>query len=168
MSTPLFSGTWNYTLDAKGRVIVPPEFLARLGDFPSLTCGPDHCLYLLPETAWEELLRRHGRDAVGFHAVYGVWRRNVVTTPVLPGRPSRRLQIPHPLYTLARLSPGCEVAVVGAGRGVVLCEWQHWLTLLEDGRPLRVLWQLFASEAPPVSTLLDLSLLAFQPAREVA
>ena len=51
-----FSGKYNHTLDAKGRVIVPAKFKKNLGDSFMLSLGMDGCLYLFTNERWEEFM----------------------------------------------------------------------------------------------------------------
>ena len=48
----MFSGTYQNSIDPKGRVIVPAKFRDGLGHDFVLTKGQDGCLYLYPRDEW--------------------------------------------------------------------------------------------------------------------
>lgn len=54
------NGTYNHTIDGKGRLIVPSKFREELGENFVITKGLDGCLFVFPELEWktfEEKLR---------------------------------------------------------------------------------------------------------------
>ena len=48
----MFYGANYNTLDAKGRLIIPKQFRAQLGDSFMMTKGLDGCLYVFPMSEW--------------------------------------------------------------------------------------------------------------------
>ena len=48
----MFMGEYNHTIDAKGRLIVPPKFREILGDNFIVTKGLDGCLFVYPNDEW--------------------------------------------------------------------------------------------------------------------
>ena len=56
----MFMGEYNHTIDAKGRLIIPPKFREILGDAFVVTKGLDGCLFVYDNEEWkrfEEKLR---------------------------------------------------------------------------------------------------------------
>lgn len=51
----MFKGEYNHTLDAKGRIIVPAKFRETLGDLFVVTKGLDGCLFVYPNSEWENI-----------------------------------------------------------------------------------------------------------------
>lgn len=51
----MFIGEYQHNLDEKGRIAIPTKFRAALGEGAVVTRGLDHCLFLYPMTAWQEL-----------------------------------------------------------------------------------------------------------------
>ncbi len=49
----MFTGEYNHSIDAKGRVIVPAKFRELLGDEFVVTKGLDGCLFAYPTSEWE-------------------------------------------------------------------------------------------------------------------
>lgn len=47
-------GEYEYNLDSKGRLVIPPKFREFLGDEFVLTKGLDHCIFVFPMEEWQE------------------------------------------------------------------------------------------------------------------
>ena len=54
----MFLGEYEYKIDAKGRVPIPPKFRARFGEGLVLGRGPDRCIIACPPTLWDEITER--------------------------------------------------------------------------------------------------------------
>ena len=50
-------GEYQYSMDDKGRVIIPPPFREFVDDGLVITRGMEGCLYIFPLTAWERIER---------------------------------------------------------------------------------------------------------------
>ena len=50
----MFSGTYQNSIDTKGRVIMPAKFRDELGHDFVLTKGLDNCLFIFPAAEWEK------------------------------------------------------------------------------------------------------------------
>ena len=50
----MFMGTYNHSLDTKGRIIVPAKFRETLGDSFVISPGLDGCLFAYPKEEWEK------------------------------------------------------------------------------------------------------------------
>ena len=51
----MLTGTYEHTIDAKGRVILPADLRAALGEHFFITKGLDQCLSIYGENEWAEL-----------------------------------------------------------------------------------------------------------------
>lgn len=51
----MFKGEYNHSVDAKGRIIVPAKFREILGDVFVVTKGLDGCLFVYPNSEWENI-----------------------------------------------------------------------------------------------------------------
>ena len=49
----MFTGSYEHTVDTKGRLIVPSKFREELGNKFIITFGLDGCLYMYPMNKWE-------------------------------------------------------------------------------------------------------------------
>lgn len=54
----MFTGSYEHTVDAKGRVIVPSKFREELGEKFIITFGLDGCLYMYPMNKWENFVNQ--------------------------------------------------------------------------------------------------------------
>lgn len=54
----MFIGEYSYTIDDKGRVIVPPKFRNKLLDGCVITRGLDHCLWVYSFPEWQRLAEK--------------------------------------------------------------------------------------------------------------
>lgn len=121
----MLMGTYNHTLDAKGRLIVPADYRKSLGETFYMTRNPDHCLAVYPEEAWNEL------------------REKMDTLPKISSEPARRLRrfyfgnsvllesdkqgrilIPQPLREYAGLRK--EVTLIGVDDHVEIWDRTLW------------------------------------------
>ncbi len=51
-------GTYDHSIDTKGRVIVPAKFRENLGDSFVVTLGLDGCLFVYPEDEWSDFVQQ--------------------------------------------------------------------------------------------------------------
>lgn len=51
----MFRGEFLYSLDEKGRVVLPPKFRRELGDVVIVTRGFDECLWVYSQKEWERV-----------------------------------------------------------------------------------------------------------------
>lgn len=49
----MFSGTYQHTIDQKGRIIIPAKFRGELAPGFVLTRGLDNCLFIYPQSEWQ-------------------------------------------------------------------------------------------------------------------
>nr|MBP3598155.1 division/cell wall cluster transcriptional repressor MraZ [Eubacterium sp.] len=54
----MFMGTYDHSIDTKGRVIVPAKFREPLGDSFVVTLGLDGCLFGYPEEEWMDFVKQ--------------------------------------------------------------------------------------------------------------
>ncbi len=54
----MFMGTYDHSIDTKGRVIVPAKFREPLGDSFVVTLGLDGCLFVYPEEEWMDFVKQ--------------------------------------------------------------------------------------------------------------
>ena len=52
------TGTYEHTIDGKGRLFIPSRLKEELGDTFHLSMGTDQCLTIYPQSAWEALCSR--------------------------------------------------------------------------------------------------------------
>src|SRR3990172_4384624 len=60
----MFRGEHHYSLDDKGRVVIPPKFRRSLGDTAVVTRGLDECVALYAPTEWAKNEKKLQAQAV--------------------------------------------------------------------------------------------------------
>ena len=60
----MFIGTYNNSIDAKNRMIVPAKFREELGYKVVLTLGIDNCIYLYPMKEWEVFMEKFAKQPI--------------------------------------------------------------------------------------------------------
>lgn len=116
-----FTGTFIYTVDPKGRVIMPRRFRERLGTPFILTKGIGGCLLAMPRERWQPLVERYGNDSILFQRFYLAG-----AVECRPSPRSGRFLIPHPLREFAEIFPTQEATVAGVGQAVEIWNKHHW------------------------------------------
>jgi MraZ protein len=130
-----FLGEYRHALDAKGRLILPAKFRARLEAGLVITKGLDRCLWCMPQAAWEQWAERlTERVGVGDPRARDFAR--FIFAGASEGRPDRqgRIFVPEPLRRFAGLER--DVAVIGAGPRIEVWSWERWAErqrALEEG-----------------------------------
>ncbi|HEX3550329.1 MAG TPA: division/cell wall cluster transcriptional repressor MraZ [Candidatus Elarobacter sp.] len=116
---PLFTGSFEHTLDDKGRLVVPLRFRERLGGGFFLTIAhPDPCLAIYPAEYWSEIVARIG-DAAVKDARYRSWVRYLFAhTEEINVDANGRLVIPPHLRAWAGIEK--EAVLIGSMRRVEL------------------------------------------------
>ena len=52
------TGTYEHTIDCKGRLFIPSRLKEEMGDSFHLSMGTDQCLTIYPQNAWDALCQR--------------------------------------------------------------------------------------------------------------
>lgn len=116
----MYSGTFVYTVDPKGRVTMHQRFRALLGDPFMLTKGLGGCLLAVSKEQWERVMDRFARS-VTFQRFY-----QAAAHEARAHERTGRFLVPAPLREFAHVRPGADVAVVGIGDGVEVWDKERW------------------------------------------
>ena len=54
----MFTGEYEHSIDAKGRIIVPAKYRDGLGENFTVTLGLDGCLFVYPDKEWESFVEK--------------------------------------------------------------------------------------------------------------
>lgn len=54
----MFMGQYEHSIDTKGRVIIPARYREELGENFVVTRGLDGCLFLYPQTEWQNFVEK--------------------------------------------------------------------------------------------------------------
>lgn len=134
-------GEFQYSVDDKGRVIIPPAFRDFVEDGMVVTRGMDGCLFVFPMGSWQQiedhltelpLTDPSARNFVRFF-YSGAAKAKLDSTG--------RISLPAPLRKFAAVEG--DVMVVGAPNRLEIWNEERWLANLEG-----------VQESPPAPELL--------------
>ena len=118
----MLMGSYQHTIDPKGRVIMPAKFREELGELFYATKGPDESIIVLSKEAWEELgakicamPRGQAKDV----------RRFLFSSAaeLIPDKQGRIL-LPPVLRDFAHLDK--DVVIIGTGSQVEIWDETRW------------------------------------------
>ncbi len=121
----MFLGQYTYTLDSKGRLIIPAAFRKALdGEKVVVTRGLDRCLTLYPLAVWNEIAAKV--NALPITDPKGRALRRLLFADAVDAALDRqgRLLLPERLRDYAALER--DVVVVGLDRFIELWEPHRW------------------------------------------
>lgn len=127
----MFLGEYQHSLDAKGRLILPVRFRARLAEGCVLTPGQDHCLYVYPGEEWEQVSEQLIQSRISSskaRAFTRFWFSG--STEEIPDKQGR-VHLPEQLRGYANLDR--EVAVLGVGRRIEIWDRERWAAKRAEG-----------------------------------
>lgn len=116
------TGTYEHTLDAKGRLAMPARLREEIGDCFYLAMGTDACLTLYPLAVWDELCQQaegleEEEDIETMEVFFAQAYRCTVDA-------QNRIVIPPPLRAFAQLER--DVVIVGANRVARVWNAARW------------------------------------------
>ncbi len=110
----MLTGTFDHTVDDKGRLFLPAKMREELGSVLYLSQGLEPCIRLYSEREWEALAEKTadiplytGGDL--FRILFSAAERVTVDS-------HGRILLPPRLKEYASISPGSAIKVLGAGR----------------------------------------------------
>ena len=120
-------GTYQHSLDAKGRLFIPARLRDELGEEFFVTISPERCLTAYSIKSWESMLAKISeRPKMDQRKVRSIFSH---AAPVeLDGQ--GRILIPQALRDYAKLSK--NVAVVGVGECAQLWDADAWAAVDAD------------------------------------
>ncbi|MBI2830982.1 MAG: division/cell wall cluster transcriptional repressor MraZ [Chloroflexi bacterium] len=122
----MFFGEFEYKVDEKGRVPVPPGFRKELSAGVVLTPGPDGCIAIYPLQAWKKVADSIAASSTPIpraklrklnRAMFGTAFRLIVDG-------QGRIALPAPLREYAGLQD--DVVIVGVDNTLELWDKQAW------------------------------------------
>ncbi|MEA3396824.1 MAG: division/cell wall cluster transcriptional repressor MraZ [Chloroflexota bacterium] len=133
----MFLGQYTYTLDTKGRLIIPSRFREGLTAGVVVTRGLDRCLTVYPLEVWEEIAQKV--NALPITSPQGRALRRLLFADASDAIPDRqgRILIPERLREYAELPSTGEVVVVGLDLFLELWNPQRWAE--ENARELEMM-----------------------------
>jgi MraZ protein len=115
-------GTYQYALDAKGRVFVPAKLREELGDVIYVSKGVDNCLFVYGAPEWGKIEEKL--------AAMPVSRARYLQRSIFPSAArfeldaQGRILLPQALREHAELAK--DVAIVGVGNRAEIWSLENW------------------------------------------
>lgn len=118
-------GTYNHTLDPKGRIIIPTKFREQLGDEFIMTLGSDHCIAIYSEEAWKEMLAKLANTPAWSNEEIRMFKRNLYgfATNIELDKQGRAL-LPNNLREYAMLDK--DVLLIGVDDHIEVWNKANW------------------------------------------
>jgi MraZ protein len=121
----MFMGTYEHTLDAKGRMFIPAKFREELGeDFIICKWILHNCLYMMPRKEFETFSAELNTTAMANEDAALIDRLLYPSAQTLDLDAQKRVLIPADLREYANLTK--DVAVVGVRSRVELWDLETW------------------------------------------
>ena len=120
----MFLGEYQHTLDAKGRLILPVDFRARLAGGCVLTRGQETCLSVYAPDEFDRIAEKLSRAPQGNASARNLIRQFFSGARQEVPDKQGRVMIPEPLRAYAHLQR--DVAVIGAGLRIEVWDRPTW------------------------------------------
>ena len=137
----MFLGEFEYKIDEKGRVPVPPKFTRELREGVVLTAGPERCIVAYPIAEWRKLAATLTTGSMARSKLRRLSRAIFATAFSLNLDGQRRIALPVPLREYA----GIEDEVVIAGVNTYLELWNKEQWEAEKAISQEQAWQIIES-----------------------
>jgi MraZ protein len=121
---PRFWGEFEHTVDDKGRVVLPQELRAGLGEDFVATRGPDQSIYLFPQAVWNLIEAKLNGALLQRHA--GFLQRLFGGRTICKLDPQFRLAVPQHLRDWAEVSRSHTAVIMGRGPYVEVWSKHIW------------------------------------------
>ena len=121
-------GTYEYAVDAKGRLTIPPKFREELGETFTVTQGLDACIFVYPQSTWKELEAKI--NALPMAKSKGLQRFFLSSAQELTLDSHGRVLLPQELRQFAGL--GKEAVVIGVSGRAEIWSKDKWIAYKEQ------------------------------------
>jgi len=137
----VFFGEFEYKIDEKGRVPIPPRFRKELAAGVVLTSGPEECITAYPMAEWKKLADTLTGGSLTQSKLRKLYRAFFATAFNLVIDGQGRIAIPAPLREYAGIED--EVIVAGANNYLELWNKEKWQE--EKALSQQQAWQIIES-----------------------
>lgn len=120
----MFFGEFEYKLDEKGRVPVPPRFRRLFKDGVVLAPGAEMCITVYPLVEWKKLAENLTSSAVSRSKLRRLKRALFAAAFNLRMDSQGRIALPNPLREYAEIVD--EVVIAGANNYLEIWNKVHW------------------------------------------
>lgn len=119
----MFMGTYEHSIDTKGRVIIPAKFREQLGESFVVTLGLDGCLFVYPEEEWEDFVKQL-RELPGSKEARKLQRYFMAGAAPCDADKQGRVLIPANLREKVGLEK--DIVFVGVMSKIEIWSKEHW------------------------------------------
>ena len=120
----MFFGEFEYRIDEKGRVPIPPRFRRELKEGVVLTPGIEQCITAYPLSEWKKLAATLTTGSVTRSKLRSLNRAIFATAFSLNMDGQGRIALPAPLRQYASIED--EVVIAGANNYLELWNTERW------------------------------------------
>jgi MraZ protein len=120
----MFLGEFEYRIDEKGRVPIPPKFRGQLKEGVVLTPGVERCIVVYPPSEWKKLAATLTTGSVTRSKLRRLNRAIFATAFTLSIDGQGRIALPAPLREYAGIED--EAVVAGANTYLELWDKEQW------------------------------------------
>ncbi len=126
----MFSGEFEHSLDAKGRVIIPSRMREQLGDVFYITKGIEHNLLIFSVEDWNEFYAKLNSLPVTNRNARGFKRLFLSGAVECEANAQGRILIPATLREYAGIDK--DVTIIGNGNNVEIWDTNTWKTYMDE------------------------------------
>jgi len=137
----MFFGEYEYHIDEKGRVPIPPKFRGSLKEGVILTLGVERCIVAYPLSEWRKLADALTTSPVTRSKLRKLNRAIFATAFSLNIDGQGRIALPSPLRQYAEIED--EIIIAGANTSFELWNKEQWES--EKASSLEQAWQITES-----------------------
>ena len=120
----MFLGEFEYKIDEKGRVPIPPKFARELKEGVVLTAGAEKCINAYPLAEWKKVAANLTTGSVSRSKLRRLNRAIFATAFSLNIDGQRRIALPIPLREYADIED--EVVIAGVNTCLELWSKEQW------------------------------------------
>ena len=120
----MFLGEFEYKIDEKGRVPVPPKFRRELKEGVVLTTGPEKCIIAYPQAEWNKLAATLTSGTIAASKLRRLNRAIFATAFSLIIDNQGRIALPVPLREYAGIDD--ELVIAGVNTYLELWNKEQW------------------------------------------
>ncbi len=137
----MFLGEFEYKIDEKGRVPIPPKFARELKDGVVLTAGAERCIVAYSIVEWKKTAATLTASPIARSKLRRLKRAIFATAFILLIDGQRRIALPPPLREYAGIED--EVVIAGVNTYIELWNKEQWE--LEKVTSQEQAWQIIES-----------------------
>lgn len=129
----MFIGEYSYTIDAKGRVVLPPDFRSNLKGRIYVVKGFERCLCVYDEAEWER--QQQGYSQLSDLGEKARKLKRLIFSGMIEVSPDKqgRVKISQPLMAYAEIDK--DVVIVGVNDRVEIWAKERWQQFLDSSEP---------------------------------